>query len=172
MHSEPIVRLFRSVLAGTIQGIVEAYRIVPKAARPGDWPPAGVCRRRTVGTVRRWLHGAEPGLARLLAALPGSLFQTRERCGRRDRGLCGEGRPTGSRCRNDKGHGQLLESGRMAEGPLTPEARRSLARVSRAWPPSLRRRLASALAHTTRRDSFYAASAPIHSVRDLSTNKP
>jgi hypothetical protein len=30
----------------------------------------------------------------------------------------------------------------------------------------------SALAHTTRRDSFYAASAPIHSVRDLSTNKP
>jgi hypothetical protein len=56
--------------------------------------------------------------------------------------------------------------------PLTPEARRSLARVSRAWPPSLQRRLASALKHTTRRDSFYVASAPIHSVRDLSTNAP
>jgi hypothetical protein len=27
-------------------------------------------------------------------------------------------------------------------------------------------------AHTMRRDSFYAASAPIHSVRDLSTNQP
>jgi hypothetical protein len=56
--------------------------------------------------------------------------------------------------------------------PLTPEARRSLARVSRAWPPSLQRRLASALKHTTRRNSFYVASAPIHSVRDLSTNAP
>jgi hypothetical protein len=56
--------------------------------------------------------------------------------------------------------------------PMPPEARRSLVRVSRAWPPSLRRRLTSALAHTTRRDSFYAASAPIHSIRDLSTNKP
>src|SRR6202040_1148871 len=52
--------------------------------------------------------------------------------------------------------------------PMPPEARRSLVRVSRAWPPSLRRRLTSALAHTTRRDSFYAASAPIHSIRDLS----
>jgi hypothetical protein len=52
--------------------------------------------------------------------------------------------------------------------PLTPEARRSLARVSRGWPPYLQRRLASALKHTTRSGSFYAASAPNHSVRDLS----
>jgi hypothetical protein len=54
--------------------------------------------------------------------------------------------------------------------PLTPEARRNLARVSRAWPPSLQRSLASALAQITQRDSFYVAAAPIHSVRDLSTN--
>jgi hypothetical protein len=42
--------------------------------------------------------------------------------------------------------------------PLTPEARRSLARASRAWPPSLQQRLAAALKHTTRRDSVYEAS--------------
>jgi hypothetical protein len=46
--------LFRSTLAGTIQRPVEAYRIVPKAVRPGGWPPAGMCHRRTVGTVRFW----------------------------------------------------------------------------------------------------------------------
>jgi hypothetical protein len=56
--------------------------------------------------------------------------------------------------------------------PLTPEARRSLARVSRGWPPYLQRRLASALKHTTGSESFYVASAPIRSVRDLSTNAP
>jgi hypothetical protein len=27
---------------------------LPKAVRPGHWPPAGVCNRRTVGTVRCW----------------------------------------------------------------------------------------------------------------------
>ena len=42
--------------------------------------------------------------------------------------------------------------GDCGRGCLGRGARRSLARVSRAWPPSLRRRLASALAHTTRRD--------------------
>jgi hypothetical protein len=53
--------------------------------------------------------------------------------------------------------------------PLTPEARQSLARASRAWPPSLQRRLAAALRHTTRRDSFNEASTRLNSVRDLST---
>jgi hypothetical protein len=117
MHSEPIVRLFGSALAETIQGTVEACRKVPKAARPGDWLPSEVRRRRTVGTVRYWLHVAGPYLARLRAALPGSPFQTRERCVRKDRSLCGLGRPTGLRRRTDKGYGQLLESGRTAEGP-------------------------------------------------------
>jgi hypothetical protein len=44
--------------------------------------------------------------------------------------------------------------------PLTPEARRSLARASRAWPSSLQRRLDAALKQTTRRDSVYEASLP------------
>jgi hypothetical protein len=39
--------------------------------------------------------------------------------------------------------------------PLTPEARRSLARASRAWPSVLRRRFDSALAHTTRKSWSY-----------------
>jgi hypothetical protein len=56
--------------------------------------------------------------------------------------------------------------------PLTPEARRNFVRVSRAWPSSLQRSLASALAQITRRDSFYVEFAPIHSVRDLNTNTP
>jgi hypothetical protein len=56
--------------------------------------------------------------------------------------------------------------------PLTPEARRSLARASRGWPPYLQRRLASALKHTAWSESLYKASAPVHSVRDLSTNAP
>jgi hypothetical protein len=54
--------------------------------------------------------------------------------------------------------------------PLTPEGRRNLARLSRAWPSSLQRSLASALRQITRRDSFYAMAAPIHSVLDLNTN--
>jgi hypothetical protein len=54
--------------------------------------------------------------------------------------------------------------------PLTPEARRSLARISRAWPSALHRRFAAALLHSIRRDSSMWASALIHSVRDLSTN--
>jgi LSD1 subclass zinc finger protein len=54
--------------------------------------------------------------------------------------------------------------------PLTPEGRRNLARISRAWPASLQRSLASALAQITRRDSFYVTAAPIHSVRELNTN--
>ena len=37
---------------------------------------------------------------------------------------------------------------------------------------TVRRRPEAVGARTTRRDSFYAASAPIHSVRDLSTNEP
>lgn len=35
--------------------------------------------------------------------------------------------------------------------PLTPDSRRSLARASSAWPPTLQRRVASALTHTARR---------------------
>lgn len=53
--------------------------------------------------------------------------------------------------------------------PLTREARRNLARLSRAWPSSLQRSLASALAQITRRDSSYVAAAP-NFVRDLNTN--
>lgn len=39
--------------------------------------------------------------------------------------------------------------------PLTPEARRSLARASRAWPSVLRRRFDSTLAHNTRKSCSY-----------------
>jgi hypothetical protein len=67
-------------------------------------------------------------------------------------------------------HRKTLKVWKSLLVPLTPEARRNLARVSHAWPSSLQRSLASALAQITRRDSLCRASAPIHSVRGLSTN--
>ena len=53
--------------------------------------------------------------------------------------------------------------------PLPREARRSLAGVSQAWPSFLRQRLAAAIAHSHRRNPFFVAYAPRHSVRDLNT---
>jgi hypothetical protein len=67
-------------------------------------------------------------------------------------------------------HRKGLNAWKSFLAPLTPEALRSLARISRAWPSALHRRFAAALLHTIRRDSFMWVSALIHSVRDLSTN--
>jgi hypothetical protein len=67
-------------------------------------------------------------------------------------------------------HCKSLNMWKSFLAPLTPEARRSLARISRAWPSALHRRFAAALMHSIRRDSSMWASALIHSVRDLSTN--
>jgi hypothetical protein len=57
---------------------------------------------------------------------------------------------------------------------LQLEVRRRFAERTLAVPNyrTVRRRAEAVDAHTMRRDSFYAASAPIHSVRDLSTNQP
>ena len=54
------------------------------------------------------------------------------------------------------------------------EVRRRFAERTLAVPKyrTVRRRAEAVDARTTRRDSFYAASAPIHSVCDLSTNAP
>ena len=67
-------------------------------------------------------------------------------------------------------HRKSLNMWKSFLAPLTPEARRSLARISRAWPTALHRRFAAALMHSIRRDSSMWASALIHSVLDLSTN--
>ena len=67
-----------------------------------------------------------------------------------------------------------LRPERPSLAALQLEVRRRFAERTLAVPNyrTVRRRAEAVDACTTRRDSFYAASAPIHSVRDLSTNKP
>ena len=67
-----------------------------------------------------------------------------------------------------------LRPERPSLAALQLEVRRRFAERTLAVPNyrTVRRRAEAVDARTTRRDSFYAASAPIHSVRDLSTNQP
>ena len=69
---------------------------------------------------------------------------------------------------------EYLRPERPSLAALQREVRPRFAERTLAVPNyrTVRRRAEAVDARTTRRDSFYAASAPIHSVRNLSTSKP